>query len=168
VSHPASMIRDLLDGTLPWPQVHQLMSGYKDEGRFPVFRTVMQERVAWNEPIVLPLSPRLFIVDRGDRGVVRCACGHDFCDWRENWKLHARVLARDTQELLGEVFALLPCDPDWMEIREFICPGCAALLEVDAAVPGYPVMHDFLPDLDVFYREWLGEAPPSWVGDVGG
>ncbi len=45
-------------------------------------------------------------------------------------------------------------------MREFYCPSGARLLEVDAAVPGYPVLHDFLPDIDGFYRHWLGcEAP---------
>ena len=48
------------------------------------------------------------------------------------------------------------CDPAWMEIREFICPGCATLLEVEACAPGYPVLHDFVPDLVGFYRDWLG------------
>jgi acetone carboxylase gamma subunit len=33
--------------------------------------------------------------------VVRCKCGHDFCDWRENWKLHVSV--RDTPEALEEI-----------------------------------------------------------------
>jgi acetone carboxylase gamma subunit len=163
MSYPASTIRDLLDGELPWPQLHQMISGYKDENRFATFRTVLQERVGWGEPIVLPLGPRLFIVDRGDRGVVRCACGHDLCGWRENWKLHSRILVRDTPETLAEVFPRLACDPEWMELREFICPGCGGLLEVDAAVPGYPVVLDFEPDLKTFYEDWLGQAPPAWV-----
>jgi acetone carboxylase gamma subunit len=48
-----------------------------------------------------------------------------------------------------------------MEIREFICPGCASLLEVEAAPPGYPIVFDFLPDLEGFYREWLGRELPA-------
>jgi acetone carboxylase gamma subunit len=46
-------------------------------------------------------------------------------------------------------------------LREFFCPGCKTLLEVDAAPPGYPISHDFLPDLEGFYREWLGASCPS-------
>jgi acetone carboxylase gamma subunit len=29
--------------------------------------------------------------------------------------------------------------------------------EVEAAAPGYPIVHDFQPDLEGFYREWLGK-----------
>jgi acetone carboxylase gamma subunit len=48
-----------------------------------------------------------------------------------------------------------------MEIREYICPGCATLLEVDAVPPGWPVIFDFLPDLEGFYEEWLGRPLPN-------
>ena len=52
-----------------------------------------------------------------------------------------------------------------MELRELICPGCAALLEVEAVPPGYPLTFDFLPDLETFYSDWLGreidETAPS-------
>lgn len=163
MSYPEATIRDLVDGELPWPQVHRIMSGYKDEDRFATFRSVLQQRVPWSEPIVLPLGTRLYVVDMGDRGVTRCGCGHVLCEWHENWKLHARVLVRNSPESLAEVFPQLACDPDWMEVREFICPGCGSLLEVDTAVPGYPVTHDFVPDLEAFYRDWLGEAVPVWA-----
>ncbi len=36
------------------------------------------------------------------------------------------------------------------------CPGCRTQLEVEAVPPGYPVIFDFEPDLETFYREWLG------------
>ena len=58
-------------------------------------------------------------------------------------------------ETLGNPNSDIP-DPQWMEIREFICPECGTLHEVEAAAPGYPVVHDFEPDLEGFYREWLG------------
>jgi acetone carboxylase gamma subunit len=47
-----------------------------------------------------------------------------------------------------------------MELREFFCPGCARQLEVDACTPGYPIIHDFLPDLQGFYSGWLGRDIP--------
>lgn len=37
-----------------------------------------------------------------------------------------------------------------MEIREFICPGYTTVLDVEAALPGFPVVFDFLPDLETF------------------
>ena len=47
------------------------------------------------------------------------------------------------------------------EIREFICPGCGTLLEVEAVPPGYPVTFDFLPDLEGFYEQILGRPLPA-------
>jgi acetone carboxylase gamma subunit len=47
-----------------------------------------------------------------------------------------------------------------MELREFYCPGCFTLLEVEAVPPGYPVLFDFQPDIEGFY-EWLGLPLPS-------
>jgi acetone carboxylase gamma subunit len=34
-------------------------------------------------------------------------------------------------------------------------------LEVEAVPPGYPVVFDFLPDIDTFYEKWLGKPVPS-------
>ena len=51
-------------------------------------------------------------------------------------------------------------DPEWNHLREYFCPGCKTLLEVEAVPPGYPVIHDFLPDLEGFYGEWLGREVP--------
>ncbi len=48
-----------------------------------------------------------------------------------------------------------------MELREFYCPGCHALLEVEAVPQGYPIVFDFLPDLETFYAQWLGENLPG-------
>jgi acetone carboxylase gamma subunit len=31
---------------------------------------------------------------------------------------------------------------------------------VEYAVPGYPVVHDFLPDIEGFYEQWLGRPVP--------
>jgi acetone carboxylase gamma subunit len=55
---------------------------------------------------------------------------------------------------------MMHSDPEWMELREFYCPGCFALLEVEAVPPGYPVLFDFQPDIDGLY-EWLGLPLPS-------
>jgi len=90
--------------------------------------------------------------------LTKCECGHSFGDYRKNWKLKAAIIVRDTEESLREIYpnSDLP-DPDWMEIREFICPECGTLHEVEAAAPGYPIVHDFEPDLEGFYRDWLGK-----------
>ena len=91
--------------------------------------------------------------------ITRCECGHSFGDYRKNWKLKAAIIVRNTEESLREIYpnSDIP-DPQWMEIREFICPECGTLHEVEAAAPGYPIVHDFEPDLEGFYREWLGQT----------
>jgi acetone carboxylase gamma subunit len=122
---------------------------------------LLQERQDGGE-VVLPIGERLVIVRRDREFVVRCECGHEFGDFRTNWKLGARILVRDTDELLDEIYpGRLKCEPEWMEIRELICPGCAALLEVEAVPPGYPLMFDMLPDVEAFYGSFLDEPVPD-------
>jgi acetone carboxylase gamma subunit len=104
----------------------------------------------------------LNIVRREDgEYLTRCDCGHWFGDWRSNWKLDAVVYLRRTAEALREVFPEHGhCDPEWMELREYYCPSCARQLEVEALPPGYPIVHEFLPDLEGFYTTWLGRELP--------
>jgi acetone carboxylase, gamma subunit len=158
VQYPTQVIRDLLDGRLPWQETHQIMSGYKDTDRFTKYREILQERIVGDDPVVLALGEHLAIVRTSAGLSVRCDCGHVFGAYRTNWKLGARIRVRDTEESLDEIYpGLRKCDPGWMEIRELICPGCAALLEVEAVAPGYPLTFDFLPDLETFYERFLGE-----------
>lgn len=160
-AYSKEIIADLVNGTLPWPQTKRIMSAYKDDDRFEKYVQALQDRVAWDDPILLPVGDRLFICQSGSERVTKCECGHSFGDYRRNWKLQAAIIVRDTEEALREIYpnSDLP-DPAWMEIREFICPSCAHLHEVEAAAPFYPIVHDFEPDLDGFYRDWLGKPLP--------
>ncbi|SRR5690606_4923214 len=158
-------IEDLIDGRLPWPATKAIMSGYKDPDRFTTYLEILQERVPWSDPVLLPIGEHLFIVQAPEGRVVRCDCGHQFGDYRENWKLDALIYVRSDRDSIEEIYpGRFACDPQWMEIREFICPGCGTLLEVEAAPPGFPIVFDFLPDLETFYRDWLGRPLP----DAGG
>jgi acetone carboxylase, gamma subunit len=161
-NYATETIRDLIEGKLPWPETHQIMSGYKDSDRFKKYRAILQERLNWADPVVLPIGERLVIVRSTAGFNVRCHCGYDFGDYRTNWKFGARIHVRDTAELLEQLYpGRRKCDPSWMEIRELICPGCASLLEVEAVPPGYPLTFDFLPDIDTFYERFLGEPLPE-------
>lgn len=161
-SYDKSVIEDLIDGTLPWPSTKLMMSSYKDDGRFETYLSILQERVPWPERILLPVGEHLYIVQRESDRVVKCDCGHEFGDYRQNWKLGALVRVRGDRQSIEEVYpGRYACDPEWMEIREFICPGCVTLLEVEAAPPGFPVVFDFLPDLETFYRDWLDLPLPG-------
>jgi len=153
----------MLDEKLSRREVKEIQSGYKDPDRFDKWLSILQERVAWDDPIVLPLGEALYVIRRPSDGelVIRSEAGHDFCRFDENWKMHAAVFVRDTDELLGEVYPKMAhCDPEWMELREFYCPSSGRLLEVEAVTPGYPVVHDFLPDIEGFYGGWLGRELP--------
>jgi acetone carboxylase gamma subunit len=156
-------LRDLLDERLPRAQVRTIQSSFKDPDRFDKYVAILQERVGWEDRIVLPFGEHLYIVSKGNGSyLVKCDCGHEFCDYRENWKLEALVRVRATAEELKEIYPeKMHGDPEWNSLREYFCPDCKALLEVEAVPPGYPVIHDFVPDLEGFYTEWLGRELPA-------
>jgi len=147
-------------GELPFEQVHEIQSAHKDPSRFTEMLAIAQESVPWDDKILLPYAEHLYIVEKSDGArLVKCDCGHEFGDYRVNWKLSAHVYVRDTEESINEIYpALMGCHPDWMQLREYYCPGCATQLEVEAVPPGYPVVFDFQPDLDAFYTQWLTPA----------
>lgn len=158
-------IEKLVDGELPWPRVQEIMKAPKDEGRFLAWVEIQQRRVSWTDTILLPLTDTLFIVAKapGVR-VVKCRCGHEFGDYRVNWKLEALINVRDSAEAFCEVYrGREQPDPTWIQLREYICPGCGAQLEVEAVPRGCPPDFEFLPDLDTFYRDWLERPLPDQV-----
>ena len=157
-----STLGQLLDGELPWDDVHYIQSSYKDPKRFDTYIKVLQARVDWDDPIVLPLSPYLNIVkNKAGNYVVKCLCGCELGDHQDNWKTHAHISVRDTEEKLSEIYPGPRCpDPEKNEIREFFCPDCSRQLEVDAVPPGYPILINFKPDLPAFYKSWLGRDLP--------
>jgi acetone carboxylase, gamma subunit len=153
----------MLDEKLDRRAIKAIQSSFKDRDRFDKWIAVLQDRVSWDDPIVLPLGEALHVVRRRSDAklVIRSEAGHDFCEAHENWKLHAPIFVRDTEELMREIYPRMAhADPAWMELREFYCPASGRLLEVEAAPPGHPVVHDFLPDIDGFYRGWLGREVP--------
>ncbi len=154
-----SEIEKLVDGTLPWSRVQEIMKDPKDTDRFDKWLQILQSRVQWSERILLPLTPSLFIVQRqkAPERIVKCRCGHEFGDYRVNWKLGALIHVRDSEEKLHEIYrGREQPDPSWVQVREYYCPGCGAQLEVEAVPRGCPPDFEFLPDLDTFYRKWLG------------
>ncbi|HZO59347.1 MAG TPA: acetone carboxylase subunit gamma [Solirubrobacterales bacterium] len=166
-------LRDLIDEKLPRGQVRAIQSGFKDADRFDKYVEILQERVVWDDQIVLPFGEHLYIVKKTGPSanpsgglppggyVVKCDCGHEFCEHTDNWKLEALINVRDSVESLREIYPdKMHGDPEWNSLREYFCPGCKTLLEVEAVPPGYPVIHDFVPDLEGFYEDWLGRPLP--------
>jgi acetone carboxylase gamma subunit len=158
VNYTKEVIEELIDGRLPWRDLRQMMSSFKDPGRFDLYVEVLQDRVSWPDRILLPLSDNLFIVQTANgMRIVKSRAGHEFCDYRENWKLHALIFERATDELVEEIYPkMMGADPEWMTLREYYCPTSMTLLEIEAVPPGYPIVHTFQPDLEAFYSEWLG------------
>jgi len=162
--YDSSEIERLIDGELPWTRVQEIMKDAKDIDRFEKWVSILQKRVPWKEKILLPLTTALFIVSKGKQRIVKCRCGHEFGDYRVNWKLEALIHVRETEEQLREVYrGTEQPDPSWIQIREYTCPGCGTQLEVEAVPRGCPPDFEFLPDLDTFYREWLGRPLPDEV-----
>jgi N-methylhydantoinase B/oxoprolinase/acetone carboxylase alpha subunit/acetone carboxylase gamma subunit len=158
------LLADLVDEKLSRRAVKDIQTGLKDPDRFDIWVELLQERVTYDDPIVLPFGEGLNIVRRASDGelVIRSDAGHDFCRWDENWKMHAAVFVRDTDELYQEIYPPLSHpEGDWMELREYYCPVSGHLLDTEAVPPGYPVLHEYLPDLEGFYRGWLGRELPS-------
>ncbi|MFA4916174.1 MAG: acetone carboxylase subunit gamma [Syntrophales bacterium] len=151
-------LEKLIDGQVPWDRCQEIIKNPKDENRFEKVTEIYQSRAAFKEQIILPLTPYLFIVQKGKDYVVKCKCGQEFGDYRVNWKLYSSIFVRDTEETMEEVYpGVQRPDPDYCEVREYYCPGCAALLEVETLPPGVPADFEFLPDLDTFYSEWLNK-----------
>jgi acetone carboxylase gamma subunit len=48
-------------------------------------------------------------------------------------------------------------------LREYYCPKCGTQHDVEAPTPWYPVLRDFEPDIDTFYKDWLGLPIPERV-----
>lgn len=152
----------LLEGKASIQEVYRVITSDKDPRlAFEALIEYFQRKVRWSEKILLPLSKHLFIVCKDGRPIVKAACGYEFGDFRINWKVFSRVRVRRTHEELRELYPwFMYGDPEWYELREYICPGCGTLLSVEVAPPGYPPVFEFLPDLVTFYEKWLGKPFP--------
>lgn len=168
-----ALVGQLVDGTIDDDNATRLLKmTRKDKDRFWKYLEVLQERVTWDDRILLRLTDKLYVVRDASGGrVTKCECGHTFGDYRENWKLATRVRTRRTQAEMDQVYDPKPAVPEagWQEIREFFCPGCASQLAVEVVAPGYPAVFEMLPDLDTFYRDYLGQPledeSPDWYQD---
>lgn len=160
-------VRQLIDGELSWDELqNEVLPDPKDPQRFQKVREVLQERVDWDDPILVPLNDHLYVVGTDGGRVVRTHCGEDLCAADENWKRSCDVRVREDEDELQEIYPeYMSISPDWtFELREWFCPECHTQIEVDAVPVGYPVIKEFEPDIDVFYEEWLGEAAPDKEG----
>jgi acetone carboxylase gamma subunit len=154
--------RALLERRLAWKDLLKLMREPKSAQRFDEVIQIEQEKVAWKEKILLPLGEHLFIVAKKGKAIIKTRAGAELCAWNENWKMKCRIIVRSSRRDLAEVFPIdhLTTDTSLIELREWYCPLSGQLLDVDCVPPTYPVEIDFTPDLEAFYRDWLGKPLP--------
>ena len=156
------ILERMMEGDLKWEELKPIISGRKDQNRFDKIMEILQEKLNWKEKILLPLHEHLYIVAKEGERIVKCDCGYEFGDYQINWKLKCRIRVRDTFESIEKLYPkMMGSDPKWEELREFFCPNCFTLLDVEAVPPGYPIIFNFLPDIDAFYKKWLGRNPPD-------
>jgi len=163
-TYTQDQISKLVEGNLDWDTTMRMLVMPKDAERFEMYVKSLQDKLDWDHRIVLPLGPHLYIVQKSKtkEWVIKCDCGHEFCSWRENWKMFAHIYVREDEGAMGEVYpTLMAPDTNWQVYREYYCPQCASMLDVEAPTPWYPVIHDFEPDIDTFYADWLGLPIPE-------
>lgn len=161
-------VESLIDGELSWDELrNEVLPDPKDPQRFQKVREVIQERVDWDDPVLVPLNDHLFVVGTDEGRVIRSECGEDLCDADGNWKRSCEVFVREDKEEFEELYEeYMHVDPDWaFELREWYCPECYQLIDIDAVPVGYPVLKPFEPDVDVFYEEWLDQPAPDRAAD---
>lgn len=157
-------VRQLVDGALSDDELrNEVLPDPKDPERFQKVLEVLQEKTGWDDPILVPLNDHMSVVGTDDGRRIRAHCGEDLCDAEENWKESCEVNVRREDEELAELYPkYMNIAPDWdFELREWFCPGCYTLVDVDTTPIGYPVYTPFEPDIDTFYEEWLGQPAPD-------
>jgi acetone carboxylase gamma subunit len=79
------------------------------------------------------ISEYLEIVEKADKSkMISCMkCDTEFCNPEDNYKKYALVHVRNPNEMK----AVTPRDDTLTYYREFICPGCGILLQVEVWCP---------------------------------
>jgi acetone carboxylase gamma subunit len=113
----------------------------------------------------MALGPHLNLAIRDSDQEIHafCDCGQDLGHYKGNWKLNANIYVRDTAEKMDEVYPrLMAPDTSWQVYREYTCPNCGTMLDIEAPTPWYMCMHDVQPDLKTFF-EWVGIPAPAKI-----
>ena len=125
-----------------------------------------RSRVAWADPIVLPFgeAPEH---RRNHRRRTSCAAtaATTSATGDHNWKLHARsACATATRRSARSTRAWRTATPTGRSCASTSAPAAPGCSRSRPSPPGYPVVHDFLPDLEGFYHAWLGREVPDANG----
>lgn len=115
------------------------------KARLPAVAKEEQAKVSWPEEVLVHLQEHLYIVEKAGQKIVKCECGHEFGSYKTNWKYNSLVYDRNPKEIYPGITGH---DPEWTTYREFFCPGCLALLEVEGVPHGVPFLFNTELDLE--------------------
>jgi acetone carboxylase gamma subunit len=161
IEEKKALIASMIEGKISVEELFRIITSEKDPEMFDALIAYFQEKVQWKEKILMVLGDHLFIVCKDGKPIVKALCGYEFGDFRVNWKVKSKVFVRDTEEKMREIYPkFMHPDTRYFELREYYCPGCYTLLEVEVVPPGYPPVFTFLPDIVTFYEEWLKRPFP--------
>ena len=124
------------------------MSATKDPPRFDLYLQVLQERVAFDDKILLPLAEHLFVVARDGQRVVKCDCGCVFGPVDRNWKRETRILVRDSEAVTTRPASQPAAQPRTSQgATDHYCPARSSAYPADrpnVVIAHQPMMNDCL------------------------
>ena len=83
---------------------------------------------------LLKVHEYLEVIKSNGKKIIQCVkCHFEFCGVDDNYKKYAQYRKRDLLEVRGK--PMLTGDSPMVVYQEYICPGCATLLQVDILCP---------------------------------
>jgi acetone carboxylase gamma subunit len=92
------------------------------------------------------LNDYLSLVDRGGETMIQCRCGQVIGPASENYKLHV-ICNEGPLQKAGRYVNPFKIGQDRFVLREYVCPGCLTLLDVDVALREEEPRWDLQPAL---------------------
>ena len=164
-SYSKEVIRDLAAGTLPWPQTKRIMSAYKDDDRFFKYhRRAARTASAGRSRILLPVGDHLFIVPERQRAASPNAnAAMTSATIGRTGSSRPHIIVRNTEEgaardLSQQRHSRSGVDGNPRVHLPRLRHACTKSKPARRAIP---IVHDFEPDLEGFYRDWLKQPLPK-------
>ena len=100
------------------------------------------EELSSGKTNAVQITEYLWLAEKGDKEYIVCgSCGYELCRNTENYKLYALCDER-TPAQIGLSEKWHPEQNSGMVYREFYCPGCGKMLDVEPTMQGSPILHD--------------------------
>ena len=90
----------------------------------------------------IQITEYLWLAENEGKEYIICgSCGYELCENTENYKMYALCDER-TPVQIGLMEKHHPKEDLGMVYREFYCPGCDKMLDVEPTMKGSPILHD--------------------------